>query len=129
MKIWIWLLFLIVSCCPVEAHDWQHDQFAQTNRQWLEKQTRPGTNQSCCNGADQDYVDEEFRADNHYWVASNKTEGRWLKVPPEAVIKDPNLHGRAVAWYRWEGSDGSYSTSPRPDLQIVVYCFSPGAGI
>lgn len=128
----MWYIIIVVIAITTwgleaRAHDWQHDQYAQDNRPWLEKQRRPGTQLSCCSSADYDFVDEELRSDGHYWIQSAKTGSKWIQVPHEAVINDPNHHGRAAAWFRWEGANGDYSTAPRPDLKVTVFCFAPGA--
>lgn len=43
--------------------------------------------------------------------------GRWIDVPPEAVVQEPNRAGNAVVW-PYEGADG----------QTQIRCFLPGAG-
>lgn len=130
------LIVLIAAMLkPVFGHDWTRPEFAQLNqyqRNWMQKQKRPGTNFFCCSEADGDQVDEEIRYDEkgigHYYINSAKTRGQWLKVPEEAIIREPNLHGRAIAWFRWTSADGKTgSTMPRDDLPIVmVFCFMPG---
>ena len=53
-------------------------------------------------------------AEIHYRVRLN---GRWIDVPPAAVITEPNKFGQAVVW-------------PYADVEgvIQIRCFMPGAG-
>lgn len=46
-----------------------------------------------------------------------RLDGKWLDVPPEAVVTEPNKYGPAVVW-------------PYQDYQGVtqIRCFLPGAG-
>jgi hypothetical protein len=109
------------------AHDLSH--YPQEAQNWFKQQKRPGGGALCCSEADFDQVDEEIRYESgkpRYWISSDKTHGRWLLVPAEAIIQGPNLHGRAVAWFRWVSPDGSFTTRQRDDLQVEVFCFSPG---
>lgn len=113
---------------PAHSHDWSHQHFAQSTpdqRNWMQRQMRPGTTSNCCSESDGEQVDEEIRAGS-YWVNSRHTRGVWLLVPPEAVITAPNPHGRPVAWFRWVAADGSFSNVPRSDLSPTIFCYSPG---
>jgi hypothetical protein len=113
MKLWL-ALAVVVACAPAMAHD--SSQWAatpQAERNWFLQQKSPKTGLSCCNQSDFEQVDEEIR-EGRYWIASNQTRGIWLLVPPEVVIRGPNLHGRAVAWFRF------------PNGNPEVYCFAPG---
>ena len=123
----------LVLFSPAQAHDWSHPDFAQANpyeRNWLQKQKRPNTTFSCCNEADGEIVEEDIRYDDkgigHYWIKSRHTRGVFMIVPDAAVIREPNLHGRPVAWFRW-GAGTSRQTVPRDDLPVEVYCYAPGA--
>jgi len=130
MKIAATLVFLLLLSSPAWAHDWSHKDFAQANaleRKWLQKQRHPKTNVLCCNDADGEQVEEDIR-NGRYWINSNHTRGIWMLVPDEVVIREPNMHGRPVAWFRWEGA-GSIQTLPRDDLRPVIYCYVPGAGL
>lgn len=95
-------------------------------RKWLREQKQPGSGYLCCSEADGEQVDEEIR-NGRYWINSKHTRGKWLLVPEDMVINSPNPHGRAIAWFRWVGDDGSTSTVPRDDLRPEVFCYAPGA--
>ena len=127
MKI-LYVLAVLAYTGAACAHDLSH--YSTYVQNWFKEQKRGGN--LCCSEADFDQVDEEIRYDSgkpRYWVNSIKTRGEWLLVPEAAVLKGPNKHGRAVAWYRWVSSDGSFSSSERKDLKVEVYCFAPGSGI
>ena len=135
MKIFLALvvLLLLLLLAPTLAHDWSYKDFAQANpfeRNWLQKQKRPNTTFSCCSEADGEQVEEDIRYDQkgiaHYWINSNHTRGAWIIVPKEAVIHEPNMHGRPVAWFRW-GTGTNMQTMPRDDLPVEVFCYAPGA--
>lgn len=124
---------MFVAMSQTRAHDWHHHDFAQatpTQRNWLNKQRRPGTTFTCCNESDGEQVDEEIRYDHkgiaRYWINSKHTRGQWMQVPEEAVIREPNLHGRPIAWFRWAAPDGSFTTFPRADLRPEIFCYVPG---
>ncbi len=126
------LLFLLIAT-PAAAHDWTHRDFARNTiqqREWLQKQRRPFTKLSCCNEADGEQVDEEIRYDDkgigRYWIQSKHTRGQWMLVPEEAIIREPNMHGRPVAWFRWVSHDGSFAAVPRPDMTPTIFCYAPG---
>jgi hypothetical protein len=124
MKVVTIIVFIVFSSF-VYAHDLSH--YPQQVQNWFQKQKRGGS--LCCNAADFDQVDEEIRYDSgepRYWVNSDKTHGAWLLVPKAAVLEGPNLHGRAVAWYRWVSPDGSFSTMEVKGRKVEVFCFSPG---
>ena len=100
-----------------------------SERKWFKEQRQPKSGHLCCSEADGDQVDEEIRYDSgtpRYWIASDKTGGKWLLVPEDAVIHEGNPHGRAVAWFRWQDGNGRWSSAPRTDLPVSVYCFAPG---
>ena len=127
-QIGIIILFMLLLWTPARAHDWSHEHFAQNTpqqRQWMQQQKRPGTASNCCNESDGEQVDEEIRA-GRYWINSRHTRGVWMLVPIEAIINEPNMHGRPIAWFRWMSPDGSFSMVPRTDLEPKVFCYSPG---
>lgn len=92
----------------------QWAQYSLKERQWFREQRQPGTLFPCCDEADGEQVEEDIR-NGEYWVRSDKTAGLWVRVPPEVVIKGPNLFGRPVAW--WRHTDGV----PQ------VFCYAPGS--
>lgn len=90
--------------------------YAVDVKQWFREQRQPGTEASCCNEADGETVEEDIRG-GQYWVRSPMTGGAWIQVPDRVVIKEPNLWGRPVAWFRKNRSSGG----------VMVFCFAPGA--
>ena len=52
--------------------------------------------------------------DGSYWAP---IEGIMTRVPREAVITEPNRHGRAMKWLYFENGHRAFR------------CFIPGAGI
>lgn len=69
----------------------------------------------CCDTADgHRLTDADWDTkDNHYRV---RIDGKWIVVPPEAVLTIPNRVGVPVVWY---GGAGDY---------LHIYCFLPGGG-
>ncbi len=93
-----------------------HMEHAQDSRaqQWLLQQRNPVNKISCCDQKDAEMVEEDIR-DGIYWVRSHMTSGQWVRVPPENVIRAPNLFGRPVAWFRHQIGG------------VLVFCYAPGA--
>lgn len=108
-------LLLFSLFLPAFAKDYgQFAQYSLQEREWFRKQRQPVTLFPCCDEADGEQVEEDIR-NGEYWVRSDRTAGLWVRVPPEVVIKEPNLFGRPVAW--WRHTDG------RPS----VFCYAPGS--
>ena len=102
-----------------------HDENSHTSEelQWLRSQLSPKTGGSCCNEADGEYTDEDIRCDAekntcHYWVRFSRSNGQYIQVPDEVVIKQPNKWGRPAVW--WYLDDDSF---------LQIRCYVPGAGI
>ncbi len=114
MRVLLILLLLIVPALAKDNGQWAKSSPAE--RLWFKEQKQPGTNFLCCDEADGELVDEEIR-DGHYWIQSEKTRGKWMKVPDQVVIQAPNMHGRPVAWFRWLQGEPQ------------IFCYAPGGGI
>jgi len=67
----------------------------------------------CCSDADGEETEFEMR-DGSYWAP---IDGIMTRVPQEAVITEPNRHGRAIKWLYFENGHKAFR------------CFIPGAGI
>ena len=85
-------------------------------RQWFREQKSPKTGGYCCNESDGTYAEEEMR-EGHYWTRFEQSNGKWIPVPDEVVICDPNRNGAPVAWWYFE----------KGILQIR--CYAPGGGV
>ena len=84
---------------------------------WFEKlQSKKGP---CCADADGNVVtDADWETkDGHYRV---RLAGKWIDVPDEAVVKEPNLYGPTMVWpiYSWN----LYGAN-----EPMVRCFMPGS--
>lgn len=116
-----------------EAYPGQYAQVDPETRAWFGAQKVPGTNHSCCGDADGTYAEEDIRPDaagkEHYWVrfeygyGDTKFSSRWMQVPDEVVIHNPNRHGAPVVWW-WIDEDDD----PNGEL-VQIRCFAPGAAI
>ena len=70
----------------------------------------------CCDGPGKDAVhlesDDWDSKDGHYRV---RLGGKWIDVPDDAVLKEPNKDGRTLVWpWRLNG-------------EIAIRCFIPGS--
>ncbi len=107
------LLVLLLFAAPAVAH-MEHAQVEPRIQRWLLQQQNPVSKISCCDQKDAEQVEEDIR-EGVYWVRSDMTRGQWVRVPPENVLKNPNLHGRPVAWFRHQMGG------------VFVFCYAPGA--
>jgi hypothetical protein len=103
--------FLIST--PSLVHD--NGQFGDVPpeiRAWF-KSVKSRAGVPCCDIADGHRTDYDMR-ESKYWVPIN---GKWMMVPPEAVVDDSgNPTGDAVVWYS-ESND-----------VVHIRCFVPGGG-
>ena len=98
---------LVCLASGANAHDGHHDQ-------WFKSLTNE-SGVSCCDGADFLRVEDPDWdvSGQHYRV---RLEGKWIEVPPEAVVRRPNIVGFALVWpYYDEGA-------------IKIRCFLAGSG-
>jgi hypothetical protein len=105
---WIVFTLAFVHSCA-SAHD--HNR-PELNSWFKSLQSGKGP---CCNGTEAVHVDDpDWQNDNgHYRV---RLEGEWVDVPDDAVVRGPNMDGRAMVWpYRRDG------------LLNQIRCFMPGA--
>src|ERR1019366_3560950 len=68
----------------------------------------------CCSMADGEAVaDPDWESkEGHYRV---RLDNKWVDVPDDAVITEPNRAGRTMVWPLWIGAD------------VSVRCFMPGS--
>lgn len=102
---------LVVAAWPVRAQ--QPLDFGK----WISGLRNPVTNVLCCDTADGEFVEWEFKDESY----SVYLKGEWRQVPPDAVLSVPNLHGRAIVWW-WN------DCSPGRECRLKIRCFLPGAG-
>jgi hypothetical protein len=89
-------------------------------REWFRNMRSP-MGRVCCSEADGHRTQYAMRQ-GQYWVPIN---GAWYPVPPDTVIKAPNLIGEGVVWYL--SNTGEYGASPGQGYQI--FCFIPTDGV
>ena len=106
------LIFLLL-CSPALAHDPEHPEL----NAWFD--SLRSTKGLCCSFVDGfavSDVDWESK-DGHYRV---RLEGRWIDVPDDAVVTEPNRAGRTMVWpYTADRGTDHPSTEIR--------CFMPGS--
>jgi hypothetical protein len=105
-------IFLLL-CTPAFAHDPSHPEL----NDWFDRLA--SGKGLCCSFADGFVVsDVDWESKNgHYRV---RLEGRWIDVPDDAVITEPNRAGRTMVWpYTAVGG----ADSPRTEIR----CFMPGS--
>ena len=68
----------------------------------------------CCSMADGEVVaDPDWESkEGHYRV---RLENKWVDVPDDAVVTEPNRAGRTMVWPIWIGAD------------VSIRCFMPGS--
>lgn len=118
------LLFItLLVVTPGLARDnGQYGQVDPEIRQWFRSQKSPKTGAICCNEADGVYAEEQIRA-NHYWTRFPESNGEWMQVPDEVVIKDPNRNGAPVVWWYYE-------MSPVNGKRLLkIRCYAVGGGV
>ena len=71
----------------------------------------------CCDFADGRKVEDvDWDIDGPGGTYRVRIDGKWVAVPPDAVVTEPNKYGAAVVW--------PYLVDGEP----AVRCFMPGAG-
>jgi len=125
-----YLLALLLMTTPVFAHD--HGR-PELNNWFLGLHNKLGY--SCCDGSEAKSIEDpdwEFTPDagqictrpstlnpvqcqaTHYRV---RMEGKWVAVPDNRVVLDPNRYGQALVWPTYENGHAT-----------DIRCFMPGAG-
>jgi len=106
------VLISLLLCTPALAHDPSHPEL----NEWFNRLT--SGKGLCCSFADGSVVsDVDWESkDGHYRV---RLEGRWVDVPDDAVITEPNRAGRTMVWpYTYRGTDPPH---------LGIRCFMPGS--
>jgi hypothetical protein len=104
------LIFLLLLCSPALAHDASRPEL----NEWFNRLA--SGRGLCCSFADGSAVsDVDWESkDGNYRV---RLDGKWIDVPDDAVITEPNLVGRTMVW-------------PMPMIEgdtIKIRCFLPGS--
>ncbi len=111
------ILVLIALVAPLHARDLDGRYANSPLRSWFQ-QLHSGRG-PCCSFADgQTIADVDWRSrDGHYQVF---IEQQWVDVPDDAVIREPNLAGRTIAWpyYAWKVNEP-------PEVQIRCFIVGP----
>lgn len=103
-------IFMILFTTIVYARD-DGRYAASALKPWFDK-LKSG-NGPCCSDADGSVVqDPDWESkDGHYRV---RIDSKWIDVPDDAVIKEPNLFGPTMVW-----------PIGYPD-RVYIRCFMPG---
>ncbi len=119
------ILLVFCNSLAVAKDNGQWAQAPPDVRQWFQDQkvpSGPHKDQSCCNMADGEQVQEDIRH-GQYWIKGGHFPD-WTLVPDEAVIRGPNKHGQPIVWWFSGQYNNGVQTSP-----TGIRCYSPGAGI
>jgi|SRR6185312_8734947 len=103
------LLIMALASIPVRAHDHNNPGL----NPWL-KTLKNKHQVPCCDGSDATRlsdVDWDTK-DGHYRV---RLDGKWVDVPDEAVIEEPNRAGQTLVWPWFK------------DGEMRPRCFLPGS--
>ena len=116
------IALLVLVASPAIARD--NGRYAQVDpkiRQWFRNQLSPKTGGNCCNEADGVYAEEDIRGE-HYWTRFPQSNGEWMQVPEDVVIKDPNRNGAPVVWWYFERNPVSR------ERELKIRCYAVGGG-
>jgi hypothetical protein len=107
------VLILLLLCSPALAHDPSRPEL----NEWFNRlASGKGLCCSFVDGFAVSDVDWESK-DGHYRV---RLEGRWIDVPDDAVITEPNRAGRTMVW--------PYTADRGTDHPFTqIRCFMPGS--
>ena len=107
------VLATILLCLAASAIAGDDGRYAQSqHREWFNSLTN-SLGYSCCSNAD------GLRLDDPDWEVDGTTyrvkiDGRWLRVPADAIVKASNRVGYAIVWLVYDGET------------IHIRCFLPG---
>jgi hypothetical protein len=92
------VLALLLFASPAVAQDGSHGQGHAQSHDWYQELKQPGTGYSCCtgtiNGIEGDCrPTRAYLTDEGQWRAL--IDGRWVMVPPRAVLKQLAPDGRS----------------------------------
>jgi hypothetical protein len=116
------IALIVLVASPAIARD--NGQYAQSDpqiRQWFRSQVSPKTGIQCCSEADGVFAEEDIR-DGHYWIRFPQSNGEWMQVPDDVVIKDPNRNGAPVVWWYYSVNRESRQR------ELKIRCYAVGSG-
>lgn len=97
------VLLLVIAAClgclPARAQELgRHGVGHAENHDWYRDLQQPGTGYSCCNGTANGSEGDcrptrAYLSDDGLWYAL--VDGRWVQVPPGAVLAQPAPDGRS----------------------------------
>lgn len=100
---------------PVIAQQGDHGQGHAENHDWYQQLKQPGTGYSCCNGT-VNGIEGDCRPTRAYLTEEGQwralIDGKWVLVPPRAVLKQLAPDGRSHVCASRSG---------------VIYCFLGGS--
>lgn len=106
---WILVVVLSAFATVVYAHDHQRPELDK----WFGELKASGGGLCCSSNEGTVLKDVDWESkDGHYRV---RLDGKWIDVPDDAVVKEPNLDGQTLVW-PIQGYMGT-----------TVRCFLPGA--
>lgn len=103
---------IVLLCGRSHAHDHEHPEL----NDWLMTLHSPGGG-PCCDMSDTNHVNDldwetQSKDNSHYRV---RIDGKWIDVPDDKVVKEPNKAGFALEWHYYF------------DGEPVIRCFMPGS--
>ena len=122
MKLFCIALLVLVASPAIARDNGQYAQVDPKTRQWFRSQISPKTGGNCCNEADGVYAEEDIRGE-HYWTRFPQSNGKWMQVPDDVVIKDPNRNGAPVVWWYYEMNPVSRQR------ELKIRCYAVGGGV
>jgi hypothetical protein len=101
-------LILLLLLCAVHGRDLDGRRVNSPLKPWFDS-LRSGRGPCCADADGTTVADSDWKTeDGHYVVMLN---GKWVVVPDDAVLQQPNLYGHTMVWI--------YGTTIR--------CFIPGS--
>jgi hypothetical protein len=120
----VYLMIAIILACLSLGNARAHDAHRPDLNDWFNR-LKSGKGPCCSNNDGTALSDVDWDTkDGRYRV---RIEGKWIDVPDDAVVKEPNRDGRTMVW-PMNGTFDSYGTLRSFD-GISIRCFMPGAMI
>lgn len=114
---------IIVLCATLAlAHD-AHYALSKDMKTWFDGlKSKEGP---CCSDADGNVLqDVDWESNGTGYRV--RIDGKWIDVPPSAVISEPNRYGPTMVWPLRTGG-WNYDTGAMDGPVTVIRCFMPGS--